>query len=73
VLVEAKQPMKAEAHAEAAIKAFPDDARTWAVKGDSDVANGDKKSARESYKKALAAKQGTIDKAAVQKKLDSIK
>ncbi|MGZ3452410.1 MAG: tetratricopeptide repeat protein [Polyangiales bacterium] len=73
VLLAAKQPMKAEAHAEAAIKAFPDDARTWNVKGDSDLANGDKKSARESYKKALAAKSGTVDKPAVQKKLDSIK
>lgn len=73
VLLAAKQPMKAEAHAEAAIKAFPDDARTWNVKGDSDVANGDKKAARESYKKALSAKTGTIDKAAVQKKLDAVK
>jgi tetratricopeptide (TPR) repeat protein len=73
VLLEAKQPMKAEAHAEAAVKAFPDEARGWAVKGDAELANGDKKSAREAYKRALAAPKGTIDRAAVQKKLDALK
>jgi tetratricopeptide (TPR) repeat protein len=73
VLLAAKQPVKAEAHAEAAVKAFADDARTWNVKGDVDLANGDKKAARESFKKALSSPKGTIDKSATQKKLDSIK
>jgi predicted negative regulator of RcsB-dependent stress response len=65
--------MKAEAHAEGMIKAFPDHARAWELHGDSELANNDKKTAKESYKKALSAKTGTIDKAAVQKKLDAIK
>lgn len=73
VLLAAKQPMKAEAHAEGMVKAFPDHARAWELHGDSELANNDKKTAKESYKKALAAPKGTIDKAAVQKKLDAIK
>lgn len=73
VLLAVKQPMKAEAHAEGMVKAFPDNARAWELHGDAEVANGDKKTAKESYKKALGAKQGTIDKAAVQKKLDALK
>jgi tetratricopeptide (TPR) repeat protein len=73
VLLAANQPMKAEAHAEACIKSFPDHARSWEIHGDAAVANKDKKTARESFKKALAAPKGSIDKAAVQKKLDAIK
>ena len=73
VLLAAKQPMKAEAHAEAAVKAFPGDGRAWRVKGDASLANGDKGSARDAYKKALAAPDGGIDKAALQKKLDALK
>jgi len=73
VLLGANQPMKAEAHAESLVKAFPDHARAWEIHGDVELANKDKKTAKESYKKALAATKGTIDKAAVQKKLDAIK
>jgi len=73
VLLANKESMKAEAHAEAAAKAFPDDARIWALKGDCEVANNEKKQAKESYKKALSAPKGTIDKAVVQKKLDALK
>lgn len=73
VLLAAKQPMKAEAHAEAAVKNFPDDARVWSVRGDAALANGDKKTAKEAWKKALAAPKGTIDRAAVQKKIDAAK
>lgn len=73
VLLANKESMKAEAHAEAAAKAFPDDARVWALLGDCQVANKEKKEAKESYKKALAAPKGTIDKPAVQKKLDALK
>lgn len=73
VLLAAKQPMKAEGHAAAAVKQFPNDARAWEVMGDVHAANGDKKEAKDAYKKALSAKEGTIDKAAVQKKLDAIK
>jgi len=73
VLLEAKQPVKAEAHAESAVKAFPEDGRTWLVKADAMLANGDKKGAKEAYKKALAAPHGGIDKAATQKKFDAIK
>lgn len=73
LLLAVKQPMKAEAHAEGMVKAFPDHARAWELHGDAEVANNDKKAAKESYKKALAAKQGTVDKAAVQKKLDALK
>ncbi len=73
VLLAAKQPVKAEAHAESAVLSFPKDARCWLVLGDVNVANGDKKSAKTSYQKALAAPQGTIDKVATQKKLDALK
>ncbi|MBI2389624.1 MAG: tetratricopeptide repeat protein [Deltaproteobacteria bacterium] len=73
VLLDNKEPMKAAAHAEAAAKTFPDDARAWVIKGDCDLANGDKKDAKDAYKRALSAPKGTIDKAAVQKKLDAIK
>jgi len=73
VLLAANQPMKAEPHAEACVKAFPDHARAWELHGDVELANKDKKTAKESYKKALSAPKGSIDKAAVQKKLDSIK
>lgn len=73
VLLAAKQPMKAEAHAEGMVKSFPDHARAWELHGDAELANNDKKSAKESYKKALTAPKGSIDKAAVQKKLDAIK
>ncbi len=73
VLLAANQPMKAEAHAEACIKAFPDHARAWEIHGDVELANKDKKTAKESYKKALSAPKGSIDKAAVQKKLEAIK
>lgn len=73
VLLANKESMKAQAHAEAAAKSFPDDARIWALLGDCQVANGEKKLARDSYKKALSSPKGTIDKAAVQKKLDALK
>lgn len=73
VLLAVKQPMKAEAHAEGMIKAFPDHARSWELHGDAAVANNDKKTARESYKKALSASKGSVDKAAVQKKHDAVK
>ncbi len=73
VLLAANQPMKAEAHAEGCIKAFPEHARAWEIHGDVELANKDKKAAKESYKKALTAPKGSIDKAAVQKKLDAIK
>lgn len=72
VLLAAKETMKAEAHAEAAVKAFPDDARAWVVKGDVELAQGDKKAAKEAYKKAVAASKGGVDKAALQKKLASL-
>jgi tetratricopeptide (TPR) repeat protein len=73
VLLDAKQPMKAEGSAAAAVKQFPNDGRAWEVMGDVDVANGDKKDAKDAYKKALACKEGAIDKSAVQKKMDAIK
>jgi tetratricopeptide (TPR) repeat protein len=73
VLLAANEPMKAEAHAEACVKSFPDHARAWEIHGDVELANKDKKTAKESYKKALGAPKGSIDKAAVQKKLDAIK
>lgn len=73
VLLAAKEPMKALGHAEAAVKAFPDDGRTYEIRADASLASGDKKSAKEDYKKALAATKGGVDKAAVQKKLDGIK
>ncbi len=73
VLLEAKQPMKAEAHADGAVKAFPDDARAWKLKGDAELANGDKKEAKKAYEKALSAPKGTIDKPSVQKKLEGLK
>ncbi len=72
ILLAAKETMKAEAHAEAAVKAFPDDARVWAVRGDVELAQGDKKAAKEAYKKAIAAPKGTVDKAALQKKLATL-
>lgn len=73
VLLAAKQPVKAEAHADAAVKQFPNDARAWQVKGDAALANGDKKGAKEAYKRALSCTEGSIDKVAVQKKIDAIK
>ncbi|MEO7097659.1 MAG: tetratricopeptide repeat protein, partial [Polyangiales bacterium] len=73
VLLAAKQPVKAEAHAESAVLSFPKDARCWLVLADVQLATGDKKEAKTSYQKALAAPQGTIDKAATQKKLDALK
>lgn len=73
VLLDNKEPMKAAAHAEAAAKTFPDHARAWVIKGDCDLANGDKKDAKDAYKRALSAPKGAIDKAAVQKKLDALK
>lgn len=73
VLLAANQPMKAEPHAESCIKSFPDHARAWEIHGDVELANKDKKTAKESYKRALSAPKGSIDKAAVQKKLDALK
>lgn len=73
VLLAAKEPMKALGHAEAAVKAFPDDGRMYEIRADAALATGDKKSAKDDYKKALSAPKGGIDKVAVQKKLDGIK
>ncbi|MBK7401574.1 MAG: tetratricopeptide repeat protein [Myxococcales bacterium] len=71
VLLGAKEPMKALGHAEAAVKAFPEDGRTYEVRADAELATGDKKAAKDDYKKALT--KPNVDKVAVQKKLDAIK
>jgi cytochrome c-type biogenesis protein CcmH/NrfG len=73
VLLAAREPMKASAHAEAAVRAFPDDAQAWLVLGDVEFATGDKKGARDAWTKALSAPKGTIDRAAVQKRLAGAK
>ncbi len=75
VLLAAKQPVKAEAHAAGAVKAFPADARCYDVLGDAQLGSGDKKSAKASYQKAISLGTSAMafDKAATQKKADAIK
>jgi tetratricopeptide (TPR) repeat protein len=52
-----------------ATQEFPKWAPGWAALGDALAGQGEKVAAREAYRKALAAGEGTIDASAVQKKL----
>jgi tetratricopeptide (TPR) repeat protein len=67
------RPTTARAFADRATQNFGEFGPSWVVLGDVAAATKDKAAAKSAYKKALAAKQGTIDKAAVKKKLTSLK
>jgi tetratricopeptide (TPR) repeat protein len=67
------RPTTARAFAERATQSFSDWAPTWVVLGDVAAATKDRTAAKIAYKKALTAKNGKIDKAAVKKKLAALK
>lgn len=67
------RPTTARAFADRATQNFGEFGPSWVVQGDVAAATKDVPAAKNAYKKALAAKQGTIDKAAVKKKLASLK
>jgi tetratricopeptide (TPR) repeat protein len=52
-----------------ATQEFPDWAPGWAALGDALVGQGERQAAHDAYAKALAAKEGAIDRDAVQRKL----
>jgi len=66
--LEQRRVTTARGFAERAVQLFPDWAPAWGVRGDIAAHEGDKKTAREAYQKALAGK-GTIDRVRVRKAL----
>jgi predicted negative regulator of RcsB-dependent stress response len=67
------RPTTARAFADRATQSFADDAEAWEVLGDVAAATKDKPAAKSAYQKALTASAGTIDKAAVKKKLAALR
>lgn len=67
------RPTTARAFADRATQSFADFAPAWLVLGDVAAAAKDKAAAKNAYQKALSAPKGSIDKAAVKKKLAAIK
>ncbi|MEZ4223890.1 MAG: tetratricopeptide repeat protein [Polyangiaceae bacterium] len=67
------RPTTARAFAERATQDFPKWAPAWVVLADVQHASGDRAAAKQSYKKALGAQSGTIDRARVARILKSLR
>lgn len=67
------RPTTARAFADRATQSFAEFAPAWAILGDVAVAAKDKATAKAAYQKALSATRGSIDKAAIKKKLAAIR
>jgi tetratricopeptide (TPR) repeat protein len=70
--LELERPLLSGALLEKALEREPRSAQALALYGDVLVARGDKKAARERYQLALKG-EGTLDRAAVQRRLDALK
>jgi tetratricopeptide (TPR) repeat protein len=68
----AQRDTTARAFGAKAVEEFPNYAPAWAALGDALVGQKETAAARDAYRKALSASDGTIDRAAVQGKLSAI-
>lgn len=69
----ADRPTTARAFADRATQEFAEHGPAWEVRGDVAIKEGDRKRAKLSYQRALAAKSGSVNRAGVSKKLAALR